>query len=131
MAFKIPKHHLQENMIIKTEEELQETTSKIDEPFQILEVYDIFLQESCGYYILLQSQAFEMMGRLISENNRLRQMNKGIKLNNSKLTLERNELLKELTEIKNMSMFEFGNKYCNSESLEEAGHMLAKDLLGR
>ena len=40
-------------------------------------------------------------------------------------------LEEELEDIKSLSMFEFGNKYCSSESLEEAGHALAESLLGR
>ena len=62
---------------------------------------------------------------------------KALKLNLSKTTLERNEfydkanrLTKELQDIKSMSMFEFGNTYCSSESLEADGHALARALLG-
>lgn len=40
-------------------------------------------------------------------------------------------LEEELEEIKSMSMFEFGNKYCSNESLEADGHAFAKSLLGR
>lgn len=67
---------------------------------------------------------------------------KALKLNNSKLTIERNQLLDEnmkrieesnrlfgeLQNIKNLSMFEFANKYCNDNELEEAGHALARSL---
>ena len=55
-------------------------------------------------------------------------MLEGVKLNNGKLTLERNNLIDELNTIKSMSMFEFGNKYCSSESLESDGHALARSL---
>lgn len=62
---------------------------------------------------------------------------KALKLNLSKTTLERNQfcekanrLNKELQDIKKMSMFEFGNTYCSSESLEADGHVLARELLG-
>ena len=61
----------------------------------------------------------------------------GLKLNLSKTTMERNhycekaiKLNKELQDIKQMSMFEFGNTYCSSESLEADGHALARALLG-
>jgi FtsZ-binding cell division protein ZapB len=37
-------------------------------------------------------------------------------------------LRRELEDIKNMSMFEFANKYCNDSELEEAGHQLARSL---
>ena len=60
---------------------------------------------------------------------------KALKLSNSKLTLERNDLCdkvtalsRELQDIKQLSMFEFGNIYCSSESLEDAGHALARSL---
>ena len=52
----------------------------------------------------------------------------GVKLNNGKLTIERNALVDELNYIKSLSMFEFGNKYCSSESLESDGHALARSL---
>ena len=58
-----------------------------------------------------------------------------LKLSNSKLTLERNELCdkvaaqsRELSDIKSMSMFEFGNTYCSSESLEADGKAFARSL---
>jgi hypothetical protein len=38
------------------------------------------------------------------------------------------ELSRELQTIKQMSMFEFGNKYCSSESLEADGHAFARSL---
>ena len=53
---------------------------------------------------------------------------KGVKLNNSKLTIERNQLLSELDRIKSMSMFEFGNTFCSNESLEDDGHAFARSL---
>ena len=60
---------------------------------------------------------------------------RALKLQNSELTLERNTLCdkcieqsRELKDIKAMSMFEFGNTYCTSESLEADGHAFAKSL---
>ena len=53
---------------------------------------------------------------------------RALKLQNEELTEERNALLDELTTIKNMSMFEFGNTYCSSESLEADGRALARSL---
>lgn len=62
---------------------------------------------------------------------------KALKLNNSALTLERNQLQekvdklsKELQDIKELSMFEFANKYCSESDHEAAGHLLARSLLG-
>lgn len=55
---------------------------------------------------------------------------KALKLNNSNLTLERNQLVAELDSIKSMSMFEFANKYCSESDHEAAGHLLARSLLG-
>ena len=127
----IPKHYLNDDVIIENEEELNKTLSSIDEPTIVLKVYDTTSLEYCGYYIIRQSQSFALIGHLLSENLRLRKMKNGVKLNNSKLTIERNKLQSELDSIKSMSMFEFANTFCSNESLEEAGHMLAKDLLGR
>ena len=91
--------------------------------------------------------------------NRQDRMIEGIKLNNSKLTLERNDLLKqvsdlkrkydefyekeylvrieecnklwgELFDIKHLSMWEFANKYCTEEEQAQAGKEFAKALLG-
>ena len=75
---------------------------------------------------------------LIIENEGLKARNeflercvKALKLNNAKITLERNKALDELHEIKQLSMFEFGNLYCSSESLEADGHAFARALLGK
>ena len=54
----------------------------------------------------------------------------GLKFSNRRLTQQRNELQEELDTIKSMGMFEFGNTYCNDAQLEEAGHQLARSLLG-
>ena len=61
-----------------------------------------------------------------------------LKLHNSELTHERNKLCdkcmtqsRELKDIKSMSMFEFGNTYCSTESLEADGHAFARSLLGK
>ena len=51
-----------------------------------------------------------------------------LKLNLSKTTQERNQLCDKLHEIQNLSMFEFGNRYCSQESLEADGHALARSL---
>lgn len=75
---------------------------------------------------------------LRGRNEILRRMVTGLKLNNSKLTLERNKLCdkchaqsRELKDIKSMSMFEFGNTYCSSESLEADGKAFARSLMGK
>jgi len=72
----------------------------------------------------------EYAADLESDVNIKSRMLEGVKLNNSKLTLERNNLLTELDRIKNMSMFEFGNTYCTKDSLEADGHAFARSLLG-
>ena len=73
----------------------------------------------------------EEIESLRAENKRLNRFIKALKLNNSALTLERNQLVDELDSIKSMSMFEFGNRYCSSESLEADGHAIARSLLGK
>ena len=96
--------------------------------------------------LILKVHELELkLAELEAENtklsNRIRFQNRminGLKLNNGDLTLERNRLSekcdkqsKELQDIKNMSMFEFGNTYCTSESLEADGHAFARSLLGK
>lgn len=77
----------------------------------------------------------EQIATLEHQLSREKRFKDAVKLNNSKLTLERNALIdentslrQELTEIKNLSMYEFADKYCTSEELEEAGHQLARSL---
>ena len=67
---------------------------------------------------------------LKARNEFLERAVKALKLNNTRITLERNAALDELQHIKQMSMFEFGNTYCSSESLESDGHAFARALLG-
>ena len=43
---------------------------------------------------------------------------------------ECNDLWGQLFDIKHMSLWEFANKYCGEDELKEAGHELAKSLLG-
>ena len=83
--------------------------------------------------INLEQQNQELRAR----NEFLERMVNGLKLHNHEITkecdklCERNmELSKELQDIKQMSMFEFGNTYCSSESLEADGHAFARALLG-
>ena len=72
---------------------------------------------------------------LQARNDFLQKCVKALKLNNAKTTLERNkfcnrcnELSHELQDIKQLNMFEFGNLYCSSESLEADGHAFARSL---
>lgn len=74
---------------------------------------------------------------LKARNEFLERCVNALKLNMAQLTKERNEfckknieLSKELHDIKQMSMFEFGNTYCSSESLEADGKAFARSLLG-
>ena len=82
--------------------------------------------------------------KLILENKKLNRIKKGLMLNNSKITQERNDLIakvhfldqkckayhKEVLEIISMDMWEFANTYCNDAQLEKAGHQLAQSLIG-
>lgn len=113
----IPKHQLFEREIIKNEEELQEITSKIDEEILLLRVFDLDTMSYCGYHIISQKHALRALGAELNANMMLRKQVK--------------DLTQELNNIKQMGMWEFESKYCNSEDLEEAGHQLARDLLGK
>lgn len=72
----------------------------------------------------------EQNEQLILENERLNRMKRGLMINNSKLTLQRNELVDELNSIKSMGVWEFTNTYCDAERQEAAGHEFARALLG-
>ena len=65
---------------------------------------------------------------LQARNDFLQRMCNGVKLNNSKLTQERNNAVDELNRIKALGMYEFADKYCTSDELKEAGHQLARSL---
>ena len=67
---------------------------------------------------------------LKAEHKKQRRMINGLKLNNSRLTTERNTAIEELDNLKSMNMYEFANNYCSTEQQEAAGRQLAKELLG-
>ncbi|MBR3139416.1 MAG: hypothetical protein IKF11_00920 [Methanobrevibacter sp.] len=73
----------------------------------------------------------ESNNELARKNERQSNFIRALKLQNEELTVERNALLDELTTIKNMSMFEFGNTHCSTESLEADGKAFARSLLGK
>lgn len=80
-------------------------------------------------------ESHELIKELEEENQNLRdqlsrtsRFKMGLKLQNRKLTEERNRLVEELDTIKSMGMFEFGNTYCTDSQLEEAGHALARSF---
>ena len=83
-------------------------------------------QDICHKVETLEEQNEFLQARLELKERML----EGCKLNNSKVTQERNKLQAELDTIKSMTMFEFGNAYCSNESLEADGHAFAKALLG-
>ena len=96
------------------------------------ELNDFILYEIDGeYYSLEEIRAFiTTCNELARKTERQTRFIKALKLNNSKLTVERNQLQNELDHIKSMSMFEFGNQYASDESLEADGKAFAKSLLG-
>ena len=80
-------------------------------------------------------ELLDELTHLKERNEFLERCVEGLRIHNSELTLERNKLCdkvilqsKELRDIKKMSMFEFANTFCTEESLEEAGHQLARSL---
>ena len=81
--------------------------------------------------LILENEALKEENKQLQERlKRSERIKEGVKLNNGKLTLERNELLKENCRLKN----KLANVSINDLSPEaqvEAGHLLAKDLLGR
>ena len=67
---------------------------------------------------------------LLHETHKQKQMINGLKLNNSKLTLERNRLQSEVDrlnhKLQNVTIWDLSDT-----EQERAGHMLARELLGR
>lgn len=81
-------------------------------------------------------QQEEYISEIEDENNSLmdtvrrqRKFIDGLKLNNSKLTLERKQLLEKLEDYKNMGLWEFANTL-SPEEQRRAGHQFAQQLLG-
>lgn len=84
------------------------------------------------YYSLEELRAFiTTSNELARKTERQTRFIKALKLDNSKLTVERNQLQTELDRIKSMSMLEFGNTYASDESLEADGKAFARSLLGK
>ena len=65
---------------------------------------------------------------LEKENEELKEDNDFLNRRVDSYRFRNAQLRRELHDIKEMSMFEFGNKYCNDSELEEAGHQLARSL---
>ena len=106
---------------------------KLDEVLEEVQT----LREQNRKLILENEEYHEMLKSEMDKNQDLNnqlerqvRFKMGLKFSNRRLTQQRNELQEELDAIKTMSMFEFGNTYCSSESLEADGHLLARSLLG-
>lgn len=74
----------------------------------------------------LKSEIIKVKAEILKQ----RKLINTLKRDNSKLTIERNELLDELTRIKNMGVWEFANTHCSDKENSEAGKAFAKSLLG-
>lgn len=81
--------------------------------------------------LILENEALKEENKQLQERlKRSERIKEGVKLNNGKLTLERNELLKENCKLKN-KLANVSIHDLSPEAQVEAGHLLAKDLLGR
>lgn len=121
--------------LYKTNEELileiRELKDQLDQQQKELNNSELYKIDD-EYYSLEELHAFiTNCDELARQTERQSRFIKALKLNNSQLTVERNELQKELNHIKSMSMFEFGNKYASDESLEADGRAFARSLLGK
>ena len=77
----------------------------------------------------------ESNNELAKKNERQANFIRSLKVFNKELTSQRKELndktiklSKELRDIKQMSMWEFADKYCNDSELEDAGKAFARSL---
>ena len=121
--------------LYKTNEELileiRELKDQLDQQQKELNNSELYKIDD-KYYSLEELRAFiTNCDELARQTERQSRFIKALKLNNSQLTVERNELQKGLNHIKSMSMFEFGNKYASDESLEADGRAFARSLLGK
>lgn len=138
----ILKNQINEKSILKSEEELNEFTSKLTEEFFLFRVYDIFETKYVGYCALPISKATDFIHSTIAHNNHLHQNNKllsdelryfkehcadleeevnHLKARCRKLSSENHDLLVENKDMK------FTRKYLTSE---DAGKRFAQELLG-
>lgn len=113
--------------------EIRELKDQLDQQQHNVELNNSELYKIDGeYYSLEELRAFiTNCDKLARKTERQNRFIKALKINNSQLSVERNNLQNELDEIKSMSMFEFGNKYASDKSLEEDGRAFARSLLGK
>ena len=113
--------------------EIRELKDQLDQQQHNVELNNSELYKIDGeYYSLEELRAFiTNCDKLARKTERQNRFIKALKINNSQLSVERNQLQNELDHIKSMSMFEFGNKYASDESLEADGRAFAKSLLGK
>lgn len=118
--------------LYKTNEELILEIRELKDQVDQLQQEDKLYKIDEEYYSLEELRAFiTNCNELARKTERQTRFIKALKLNNSQLTVERNQLQNELDHIKSMSMFEFGNKYASDESLEADGRAFAKSLLDK
>ena len=97
----------------------------------------LVLNENTLYEINGETYSLNEIIGFIETSNELsrkvqRQSNfiRALKIDNSKITIERNKLCDEIHRITSMGMFEFATNYCDDGSLEESGRRFAQELLG-
>jgi hypothetical protein len=102
---------------------------RIDENILVLNDDNVLYEINGVSYSLNELKAFiETSTELSRKVGRQTRFIEALKLNNGKLTVERNNAIDELNHIKAMNMYEFANKYNTPEQQEEAGHQLARSL---
>lgn len=109
--------------------------TRIDEIIVLNDEYAIYEIDGESYSLNELKAFITNCDELAKKTCRQTRFIEALKLHNSELTLERNKLCdrcmaqsQELKDIKAMSMFEFGNTYCSTESLEADGHAFARSL---
>ena len=88
---------------------------------------------------LIEIQELEETNRILRKENDnlilevefLKRQNNALKNRCSDYSLRLTKAETELSDIKHMSMWGFTKKYCTDDELEEAGHALARELLGK
>ena len=108
--------------------ELLNELSQLRAENEELQARNEFLQRMCNGVKLNNHQLTEERNKLCEKCMKQSREIKALSEENFKRIEESNRLFSELMDIKALSMWEFANRYCTDDELEEAGHALARSL---
>jgi hypothetical protein len=114
---------------IETSQKIRKETNKMTDKKDVKSVKDLILknEELQARIDFLQQEN----NRLLKDHRDLTEENSFYKRQVNGLKFRCGDYRRELDRVTSLSMFEFANEFCNDNELEEAGHALARDLLGK